>query len=619
MKWSPPATDIKKEKQEPIEEVIPNNLNHQYMSSQPMNPYPNPQEGFGPNNTDDILKKLLEDQRDSPFHMNDSYIQHHPHHPQHHPHQHPHHPQGPHHDMENEYISIDNLGNICSVCQCHFSDRMELETHKRMTGHDMHMREPPPLAIMGNQQQIRFQVQAPPRGPMTWHPGRPPMLHSSPYLRPGGPGPGQMQMGPSPGPIRPQYTHHPPSGHPYSPQPIRIMSPQRGPMPPLYRVPVSVSHSQQPPPQQQQQVNQRPQHRPLFQMTSTGPGPRQSIFLKSRLQKAANVNGDGNYAVHPQQAVLSNQTTVQPRFLTPPAPAPNHYQTVTVPMGSGGSSVHSIDRLKEESSTPSPKLPKIHSVHSGVTIEDLHFDQPETTEPSPMRTTDDMANVLVQRGITITRNKPVNGVSIKTEPQTEEDGGESSSLDDSFLSCPVNTCSEKFLTESGLQRHVERGHKKEPVKVIVKGGPNLPLPTHEKPQTISIKNGMILKSFKCANCTAHFTTQPGLAQHQQLHHSREESHQAPMLKASLVKGNQVPNEVGIPLVDLSNEITRRKLLSIGITNFIPVANRDLACGGFFGFPVVSLQAASNPSICNLGELGASSILSLGPVRQIPKH
>lgn len=150
MKWSPPSTDIKKEKQEPIEEeAIPSNLN-QYMS-QPLNPY-QPQEGYGPNNTDDILKKLLEDQREPPFHMNDTYIQHHPH-P--HPHPHPHQPQH-HHEMENEFISIDNLGNICSVCQCHFPDRMELETHKRMTGHDLHMREPPPLAIMGNQQQVSW-------------------------------------------------------------------------------------------------------------------------------------------------------------------------------------------------------------------------------------------------------------------------------------------------------------------------------------------------------------------------------------------------------------------------------------------------------------------------------
>lgn len=452
---------------------------------------------------------------------------------------------------------------------------------------------------------------------MNWHPGRPPMLHPSPFIRPGGPGPGQMQMGPSPGPMRPQYTHHPPSGHPYSPQPIRIMSPQqRASMPPLYRVPVSLPQ-QQPP---QQPGNQRAQHRPLFQMSSTQ--PRQSIFLKSRLQKAINVNGDnsGNFAIHPQQAILSNQTAIRPRFLSPPAPGPHHYQTVTVPMGSGGASVH----LKEESNTPSPKLPKIQSVHSGVIIDDLHLDQQETDEPSPMRTTDACASVLVQRGITIKRNKPApNGVLIKTEPQTEtEDAGDSTSLDDSFLSCPVSTCNEKFLTENGLQRHLDRGHKKEPVKVIVKGGP--PIPTHEKPQTISIKNGLILKSFKCANCTAHFTTQQGLVQHQQQYHSNDEGHrnsspQAPMLKASLIKGSQVPNEVGIPLVDLSNEVTRRKLANLGIYNFIPVANRDLACGGFFGFPVVSLQGASNPSICNLGELGASSILSIGPVRQIPKH
>lgn len=508
-------------------------------------------------------------------------------------------------------------------------------------------------------------MQAPPRHPLNWHPGRPPMLHAAPFIRPGGPGPGQMQMGPSQGPMRPQYTHHPPSGHPYAQQPIRVMHPSRAPMPPLYRVPVSIGQPHPPPQNQGQQVNPRPQHRPLFQMTSTA--PRQSIFLKSRLQKAVNGEGNGTFSVHPQQAILSNQTAIRPRFLSPPAPAPHHYQSVSVPMGSGGTPVH----LKEESNTPSPKLPKIQSVHSGVILDDLHFDQPASDEPAPTtRTSDDMANVLVQRGITITRNKPTpNGVVIKTEPQTEisdayftcpegtcvekfltennlkrhmevvhqkeylmksggqsqtiesdiEEGRFTGSLEDSLMPCPVSTCNEKFLTDKGLQRHVERIHRKEPVKVIVKGGPAIP--THDKPQTVSIKNGLILKSFKCSMCTAHFTTQQGLIQHQNQHHRNDRSSsspQAPMLKASLTKGSPVPNEIGIPLVDLSNEATRRKLANLGIFNFVPVSSRDMAAGGFFGFPVVSLQGASNPSICNLGELGASSILSIGPVRQIPR-
>lgn len=429
------------------------------------------------------------------------------------------------------------------------------------------------------------------------------MLHPAPYIRPGGPSPVHMQMGPSPGPIRPQYNHQTPTSHPYNPQPIRIMQPnQRAPMPPLYRVPVSLSQQMQP------QQQQRPQHRPLFQMTSTPQLQKQSIFMKSRLQKAVNGEGNGNFPNSPPQVVLSSQTAIRPRFLSPPAPGPNQFHSVTVPVANVA--------LKEDTSnnnTPSPKLPKVQSVHSGVTIEDFHLeplDAEQTARNSPKRTSEDMASVLVQRGITITRNKPsTNGVTVKSEPGHD-------AIDDSLLACPVSTCKEKFVTENGLQKHVEIVHKKDhPVKVIMR-------PTHDKPQTISIKNGLILKTFKCTSCTAHFTTQQGLVQHQNTHHKEEiprnASPQSPMLKASLIKGNNVPNEIGIPLVDLSNELTRRKLTSLGIYNFIPVANRDLAPGGFFGFPVVSLQGSSNPAICNLGELGASSILSLGPVRQIPK-
>lgn len=147
MKWSPPSNEIKREKQEPIDEPVSSPANINEFMNTPMNDYP-PQEGYGPNNTDDILKKLLEEQRENQ-NYHEGYIQHH---------QLAHQglPSGAPLELENEYISIDNLGNICSVCQCHFQDRMELETHKRITGHDMHMREPPPLAIMGNQQVGRF-------------------------------------------------------------------------------------------------------------------------------------------------------------------------------------------------------------------------------------------------------------------------------------------------------------------------------------------------------------------------------------------------------------------------------------------------------------------------------
>lgn len=39
--------------------------------------------------------------------------------------------------------------------------------------------------------------------------------------------------------------------------------------------------------------------------------------------------------------------------------------------------------------------------------------------------------------------------------------------------------------------------------------------------------------------------------------------------------------------------------------------------GVFGLPVVSVEGARNPNIINLGALGSSNVLPLGPVRSIP--
>lgn len=150
MKWDAPSANIKMEREEVVETPTPVNRN----TSPAVNVFPS-QDGFDQNNPDDILKKLLEEEREPIFHMNEAYnqlhMQPHPHQTQQQQHLYP---QGHHSEMENEYISIDNLGNMCYACHTHFADRMELEAHKRITGHDMSMRDPPPLAIMANQQQV---------------------------------------------------------------------------------------------------------------------------------------------------------------------------------------------------------------------------------------------------------------------------------------------------------------------------------------------------------------------------------------------------------------------------------------------------------------------------------
>lgn len=111
---------------------------------------------------------------------------------------------------------------------------------------------------------------------------------------------------------------------------------------------------------------------------------------------------------------------------------------------------------------------------------------------------------------------------------------------------------------------------------------------------------MGMKAFKCKLCPAMFSTQEGLVDHQRKNHR--------ILKTSA-------DELGIPIIDLRNDETKRKLAQLGIVNYIPLNPKST--NGCFGFPIVSVQGAGNPNICNMMGMGVNSLLSLGPIKQIP--
>ncbi|KAF2895471.1 hypothetical protein ILUMI_10704 [Ignelater luminosus] len=105
--------------------------------------------------------------------------------------------------------------------------------------------------------------------------------------------------------------------------------------------------------------------------------------------------------------------------------------------------------------------------------------------------------------------------------------------------------------------------------------------------------------FRCDLCPAQYPTSAGLNKHRQSYHKTGS-----------------PCEIGIPLIDLKQPGILQKLTSLGIYNFIPLPSSTP--NGNFALPVVSVNAARNLSVCNLGALGASSILTLGPVRSLPR-
>ena len=107
---------------------------------------------------------------------------------------------------------------------------------------------------------------------------------------------------------------------------------------------------------------------------------------------------------------------------------------------------------------------------------------------------------------------------------------------------------------------------------------------------------------RCSLCSAQYPTQQGLLQHRQAYHKEP--------------AVQPGAELAIPVVDLKAPGALNRLAGLGIHHYVPLSQLVSQSGGYFGLPIVSVDGARNPAVCNLGGLGASSVLSLGPLKQL---
>lgn len=196
-----------------------------------------------------------------------------------------------------------------------------------------------------------------------------------------------------------------------------------------------------------------------------------------------------------------------------------------------------------------------------------------------------MANVLASRGISIkqkqksrspTPERPVPhipnlgaGVSIKHTSKSNNFSIPEAKVGSGLLSCKV--CKKIFMNHNSLAVHMSNIH------------PQVEIP-----------------SYKCDECPASYPKSFQLQQHKRVFHN--------------ISG---PNkELGLPVVDLSQEDNLKRLSNLGIYSFIPLANREQA-GGCFGIPVISVHNMQNGLTNSLQALGADGLLSLGPLKPLP--
>lgn len=193
-----------------------------------------------------------------------------------------------------------------------------------------------------------------------------------------------------------------------------------------------------------------------------------------------------------------------------------------------------------------------------------------------------MANVLASRGISVkakqksrspTPERPLPhipnlgaGVSIKHTSKSSSFSIPEAKVGGGMLSCRI--CKKMFMNQNSLQVHMSNAHPQSKIPM-----------------------------FKCDECPASYPKSLQLQHHKRVFHN--------------VSG---PNrELGLPVVDLSQEENLKRLSSLGIYSFIPLANREQA-SGCFGIPVVSVH---NGISNNLQALGADGLLSLGPLKPLP--
>ncbi|KAK9510899.1 hypothetical protein O3M35_005578 [Rhynocoris fuscipes] len=115
--------------------------------------------------------------------------------------------------------------------------------------------------------------------------------------------------------------------------------------------------------------------------------------------------------------------------------------------------------------------------------------------------------------------------------------------------------------------------------------------------------------FECKECTAQYPTAQGLAVHKQKYHHKPPPQQ-PQSSSIL--------DFAIPVVDLKQNGVLHKLTSLGVRNFIPLAQlHNQQNTGQFGLPIISVELANNPAFCNINGVGASNLLLLGPLKNLP--
>ncbi|VEN35321.1 unnamed protein product [Callosobruchus maculatus] len=194
-----------------------------------------------------------------------------------------------------------------------------------------------------------------------------------------------------------------------------------------------------------------------------------------------------------------------------------------------------------------------------------------------------VANILATRGITVTASaKP-------KEKPPEAAGGQKQQLP---ASLNLNGAVSIIPSANKANGHAKPQSESLPtVDLTDDSGPAAaPAPQQPSPNSPQKRAGL---PYRCDLCPATYPNALGLSKHRQTYHK--------------TTGGMC--ELGIPLINLKQPGVMQKLATLGINSYIPMPSSGPE--GTFALPVINTR-----NVGNVGAIGATSMLTLGPVRSI---
>lgn len=260
-----------------------------------------------------------------------------------------------------------------------------------------------------------------------------------------------------------------------------------------------------------------------------------------------------------------------------------------------------------------------------------------------------VANVLAARGITVTpaanKNKTSEQSKQQLSPQQQQRPPPSqqplnvTALNLNSAISIIPTSSQRKQPEQGQFAVPQNKQNKSPINEQVERPPRPPtvdLTQDIPPQMPVVRRGRPPRALlTCQVCDKNFQNQDMLTQHMATHRATSKllhrcnlcPAQYPTIQALTTHKQTYHKEVdtvaqnggaelALPVVDLKSPHVLSRLSNLGIQSYIPLSQLSAQTGGYFGLPIITIDGARNSSTCNLGALGATSILSLGPLKHL---